>query len=35
MMGASIKIINKKTYGPEIVGDIVVKSSLLEGIDIP
>ena len=35
MMGASIKIINKKTYGPEIVGDIVVKSSLLKGIDIP
>ena len=35
MMGASINIINKKTYGPEIVGDIVVKSSLLKGIDIP
>ncbi len=35
MMGASIKIINKKTYGPEIVGDIFVKSSLLKGIDIP
>ena len=35
LMGAKIEVTNLKNYGPETVGDIVVRSSQLKGIDIP
>ena len=35
LMGARITISNIKKYGPEKVGDISVKSSILQGIEIP
>ena len=35
LMGARINISNIKKYGPEKVGDISVKSSILQGIEIP
>jgi 3-phosphoshikimate 1-carboxyvinyltransferase len=35
LMGADIEFSNLKNYGPEKVGDILVKSSKLKGIEIP
>ena len=35
LMGANIEVGNLKKYGPEKVGDIMVKSSSLKGIEIP
>ena len=35
LMGAQIAVLNIKKYGPEKVGDIRVKSSILKGIEIP
>ena len=35
LMGAKIEFSNLKNYGPEKVGDILVRSSKLKGIEIP
>ena len=35
LMGAEIEFSNLKNYGPEKVGDILVRSSKLKGIEIP
>ena len=35
LMGGNIKVTNVKNYGPEKVGDIIVCSSNLKGIEVP
>ena len=35
LMGANIKITNKRLYGEELVADLLVKYAKLEGVDIP